>query len=329
MTGTPIPRAGRKDATTAETTIAVRNQSTLKCLPEAMDHTIRTIHVAWGLVHTIEITNPGDERLADYVHLRESSLRRRLEAGRGIFIAEGAKVIRRAVETGHVPKSLMLAERWLAGLSDLLIGMDAPVYLVSEELAEQVTGFHVHRGALGAMYRREAWTLEQILVMDRVVVLEDIVDHTNVGAIIRCAAALGWQGAILAPRCADPLYRRAIKTSMGAVFSLPWTRLASHDLSVLHRAGFETVAMALGDDAVDLGDYAAQVRSLDRRIALVLGTEGAGISREWLARADLAVRIPMAAGIDSLNVATAAAVACYELAPPASSSSGETTSISG
>ena len=277
-------------------------------------------------VHIIELTDPDDERLGDYVRLRESSLRRQLEAGRGIFIAEGSKVIRRAIETGHRPKSLMLASRWLEKLRPLLEDLDVPVYLVSEELAEQVTGFHVHRGALGAMYRHEMWTLEQILGFERVIVLEDIVDHTNVGAILRSAAALGWQGAVLAPRCADPLYRRAIKTSMGAVFSLPWARLVHHDLTVLRRAGFEIAAMALRADAVDLRDYAAEVRAAPRRLAVVMGTEGEGISRAWLDQADRVVRIPMAAGIDSLNVAAASAVACYELA---SSSSGEITSISG
>lgn len=277
-------------------------------------------------MHIIELTDPDDERLGDYVKLRESTLRRQLEAGRGIFIAEGSKVIRRAIETGHRPKSLLLAPRWLEELHPLVAELDVPVYLVSEELAEQLTGFHVHRGALGAMYRRQMWTLEQILDLDRIVVLEDIVDHTNVGAILRSAAALGWQAAVLAPRCADPLYRRAIKTSMGAVFSLPWARLVHHDLSVLRSAGFEIAALALRDDAVDLRDYAAQVRDRPRRLAVVMGTEGQGISRAWLDQADRVVRIPMAAGIDSLNVAAASAVACYELA---ASSSGEITSISG
>lgn len=262
----------------------------------------------------IELTDPGDERLGDYVKLRESTLRRQLEADRGIFIAEGAKVIRRAIETGHTPKSLLLAPRWLDELRPLLAESDVPVYLVSEALAEQVTGFHVHRGALAAMYRHEMWTLEQILGFERIVVLEDIVDHTNVGAILRSAAALGWQGAVLAPRCADPLYRRAIKTSMGAVFSLPWARLTHHDLGVLKTAGFEIVAMALREDSLELRDYAAEVRSLPRKLAVVMGTEGEGISNTWLHQADKVVRIPMAVGIDSLNVAAASAVACYELA---------------
>lgn len=275
------------------------------------------------MANLIEVADAADERLADYVRLRETTLRRQLENEGGLFIAEGAKIIRRAVEAGYQPRSFLLAERWLPGLADLLDATEAPVYVVSEEVAELVTGFHVHRGALASMHRHTRWSLEDLLDAQRLVVCEDIVDHTNVGAIVRSAAALGWDGVLLAPRAADPLYRRAIKTSMGAVLEMPWARFADwrHDLPRLQAAGFEVVAMALSPDAVSLPDYAADLRARPRPIALLLGTEGDGLSSRWLGQADIVVRIDMARGIDSLNVAAAAAVACYAL--------GATTSISG
>ncbi len=203
----------------------------------------------------IGVDDATDERLSDYVRLRESSLRRSLESARGMFIAEGEKVIRRAVAAGYRPRSFLLAERWLPGLDDLLTRWpDVPVYVVSEDLAEVVTGFHVHRGALASLHREERHTVQDLLGLRRLVVLEDVVDHTNVGAILRNAAGLGWDGALLSPRAADPLYRRSIKVSMGAVFSLPWARLTDwHGAPELLRgAGFSTVALSLGADSVDL-----------------------------------------------------------------------------
>ncbi len=267
------------------------------------------------MAQQVTITDPGDERLADYVRLRETTLRHRIEAEGALFIAEGATIIRRAIEAGHRPRSFLLAERWLAGLADLLADTDAPVYLVSEQLAEQVTGFHVHRGALASLHRRPELAVDDLLDANRLVVCEDIVDHTNVGAIIRSAAGLGWDGVLLAPRAADPLYRRAIKTSMGAVLTLPWARMTdwAHDLDRLRAAGFEIVAMALRPDAISLEDYAAQVRARPRRVALLLGTEGAGLSSHWLDQADVVVRIEMHHGVDSLNVGAAAAIACHAL----------------
>ena len=262
-----------------------------------------------------EITDPRDPRLHDYVALRDASLRRSLEAAEGLFIAEGAKVISRAAEAGYVARSFMLAPRWLAGLAPVLASTSAPVYVVSEALAESVSGFHVHRGALASFERRERWRPADLLTARRLVICEDIVDHTNVGAIIRCAAGLGWDGVLLAPRAADPLYRRAIKTSMGAVFSLPWARMTDWrgGLERLHAAGFLLVAMALDDRAIRLDDLVVRLRGTDARIGLLLGTEGSGLSSHWIEQADEIVRIPMARGIDSLNVAAAAAVACYAL----------------
>jgi len=263
------------------------------------------------------VQDPEDDRLADYVRLRETSLRRHLESEHGLFIAEGEKVIRRAVEAGYRPRSFLLAPRWLPGLADVLRHWpDVPVYVVSEDLAEQVTGFHVHRGALASLHREQRHDVDDLLTAERLVVCEDIVDHTNVGAILRCAAGLGFDGVLLSPRSADPLYRRSIKVSMGAVFSLPWARLAAwHDAPErLQAAGFTTVAMTLAEDAVDLAEVAAEQRRRPTRLAVLLGTEGAGLSERWSTGATVRARIPMTAGIDSLNVAAAAAVACYALA---------------
>lgn len=263
----------------------------------------------------IPIEEADDERLADYVGLRESSLRKRLETERGIFIAEGSKVIRRALAAGYPARSFLLAERWLAELADLLEPLDVPVYLVSEAMAEQVTGFHVHRGALASLHRTQRWSVADVLAGRRVMVLEDLVDHTNVGAIIRNAAGLGWDGVLISARCADPLYRRSIKVSMGTVFALPWARLPERaELTpILHDAGFEVAALALTPDAVSLTEYAARVQQTGR-LALLLGTEGHGLSERWLGAADTVVQIPMHAGVDSLNVAAASAIAGYALA---------------
>jgi tRNA G18 (ribose-2'-O)-methylase SpoU len=263
----------------------------------------------------LTITDPGDPRLADYVRLRDTSLRRHLESEQGLFIAEGEKVIRRAIEAGYRPRSFLLAERWLDGLRDVVQRWPAaPVFVVTEDLAEQVTGFHVHRGALASLHREQRHRLHELVAMQRVVVLEDIVDHTNVGAIIRNAAALGWDGALLSPRAADPLYRRSIKVSMGAVFSLPWARLEDWRATpeMLAAAGFLTVALTPAPDALTLSELAASI-SAESRVAVMLGTEGAGLSRRWSNEAEVRARIPMFAGIDSLNVAAAAAIACYAL----------------
>ena len=268
----------------------------------------------------VTITEADDDRLADYVRLRDVNLRRHLEAERGLFIAEGEKVIRRALDAGCRPRSFLLAERWLESLADRLDDHPTtPIYLVTEQLAEEITGFHVHRGALAAMHRQDPYTSAELLERDRLVILEDIVDHTNVGAILRNAAGLGWQGALLSPRSADPLYRRAIKVSMGAVFSLPWARLEDWGSAIplLNDHGFTTVALALTEDALDLDQVRDRLAAHGTgKIAIMLGTEGAGLSEQWIAQASLVARIPMQAGIDSLNVAAASAIACYVLNQP-------------
>jgi tRNA G18 (ribose-2'-O)-methylase SpoU len=264
----------------------------------------------------VDIAEPGDERLADYVRLRESSLRHSLEAEQGLFIAEGSKVIRRAIEAGYRPRSFLLAPRWLDELRDLLDGVpDVPVYLVSEEVAEQVTGFHVHRGALASLHREQRHTAAGLLAGSRrLVVAEEIADHANIGAIARNAAGLGWDGLLLGPRCADPLYRRAVKVSMGTVLGLPWARLDDWARAVptLQAAGFLVAALALSDDSISLAEFAARAGAAPR-LAVLLGSEGHGLSHHWISQADQVVRIPMQAGVDSLNVAAASAIACYEL----------------
>lgn len=258
----------------------------------------------------IEITDPADPRLADYRDLRDVELRKHLEAEHGLFLAEGEKVVRRAVEAGFAPRSLLMAPRWIDGLADVLATTDAPCFVMSEALAEQVTGFHVHRGALASLERRPLPAVADVLAgATSVLVLEDIVDHTNVGAILRSGAALGFDAVLLSPRCADPLYRRAIKVAMGAVFTMPWTRLPDwYDaLPDLSAAGFTTVALTLAPDSTPIEEAVSGVE----RLALVLGSEGHGLSPRWEQSADRRAIIPMAEGIDSLNVAAATAVACY------------------
>jgi tRNA G18 (ribose-2'-O)-methylase SpoU len=265
------------------------------------------------MARLIEVHDPGDPRLCDYVDLRDVSLRKSLESEHGLFIAEGEKVVRRAVEAGHPVRSLLMAPRWLDGLSDVLgAAADAPCYVVTDAVAEAVTGFHVHRGALASLHRRPPRTVEEVLARARtVVVLEDIVDHTNVGAVFRTAAALDIDAVLLSPRCADPLYRRSVKVAMGAVFSIPYARLDNWygGLETLREGGFSVVALTPSPDAKPL-EEAVQ----DGRIALVLGSEGHGLSHRWLTSADVPARIPMSPGVDSLNIAAAAAIACYVVA---------------
>lgn len=262
------------------------------------------------MARLVHITDPGDPRLADYRQLRDVKLRKSLEAEHGLFLAEGEKVVRRAGEAGFSARSFLMAPRWLRGLADVLDASDAPCYVVSEEVAERVTGFHVHRGALASMRRSPLPTPEQVLHGARtVVVLEDLVDHTNVGASFRSAAALGVDAVLLSPHCADPLYRRSVKVSMGAVFSVPYARTEDRRacLASLADHGFRAVALTPDPGAADL----EQVVTGAERVALLLGSEGAGLSDAWLGGAWCRARVPMGGGIDSLNVAATTAVACY------------------
>ncbi|HQX86619.1 MAG TPA: RNA methyltransferase, partial [Ornithinibacter sp.] len=256
----------------------------------------------------------------DYVGLTDVALRRRTEPERGLYVAESEKVIRRALAAGHHPRSFLMGERWLTDLGDVVTAAEAngiPVFVGDPDVIEALTGFHLHRGALAAMQRPELPTVAHVLDgARRVLVLEDIVDHTNVGAVFRSAAALGVDAVLVTPRCADPLYRRAIRVSMGTVFQVPWTRIDPWPgaVSLLRDLGFTSAALALRDDSVGLDELAADPPD---RLALILGTEGDGLSHRTLAEVDLTVRIPMLGGVDSLNVAAAGAVAAWALRVPA------------
>jgi len=257
-----------------------------------------------------------DPRLQDYVGLTDMALRTRYEPAGGLFIAESEKVIRRALAAGHRPRSYLMAERWLTDLGDLVAEAEAdgiPVFTGSAATIEALTGFHLHRGALASMHRLPLRSVDSVVAgARRIFVLEDIVDHTNVGAIFRSAAALGVDAVLVTPRCADPLYRRAIRVSMGTVFQVPWTRMDPWPagLETLRANGLSTAALALSPQAVTLDELSAAAPD---RLALVLGTEGDGLSRRTIAGVDTVVRIPMAGGVDSLNVAAAAALAAWEL----------------
>jgi tRNA G18 (ribose-2'-O)-methylase SpoU len=264
---------------------------------------------------TVLVTAPRDPRLGDYLRLTDVALRRVKEPAEGLFIAEGEKVIRRALAAGYPLRSLLLEEKWLEGLADVVAAAGVPVYVVARDVLDAATGYAVHRGALAAMSRTELPAPADLVEgASRLAVLEDVNDHTNVGAIFRAAAGLGVDGVLLSPRCADPLYRRAVKVSMGAVFALPYARLDSwrSGLDLLRDAGFTTVALTPGDGSLTLAELADQQRP---RLALLLGAEGTGLRPATIADADVSVRIPMARGVDSLNVAAAAAVAFYATAP--------------
>lgn len=265
-------------------------------------------------MRVLRVQDPADPRLDDYTGLTDVALRSRREPAEGLYMAESAEVIGRALDAGHRARSVLLEERWLEPLSDLLDRMgDIPVYAAAPEVVRQITGFRMHRGALAAMHRPALPAVDDLLSapgVRRVVVLEDIVDHTNVGAIIRSVAALAADAVLVTPRCADPLYRRSVRVSMGTVFQVPWTRIEPwpDGIAVLRERGFTVAALALTPDAVSLDDFDAP-----ERLVLVLGTEGEGIAPRTLAQVDVQVRIPMAGGVDSLNVAAAAAVAMWAL----------------
>jgi tRNA G18 (ribose-2'-O)-methylase SpoU len=261
----------------------------------------------------VPVDDPADPRLRDYRDLTDVELRRRSEPADGLFMAEGEKVIRRALSAGYRLRSLLLEDKWLASLRDVVEGFDGPVYAGARPVLAEVTGYDVHRGALAAMDRRPLPSVGEVLAgARRVVVLENLTDHTNVGAIFRSAAGLGMDAVLVTPRCADPLYRRSVKVSMGAVFSVPWTRLLSWpaDIALLRGAGLAVLGLTPEASAVPIDELTAEVRA---RAALVLGAEGPGLQPSTLAEVATRVRIPMSAGVDSLNVGAAAAVAFYAL----------------
>ena len=266
-----------------------------------------------GRVRVERIADLTAPELRDYQGLTDVALRRVSEPAGGLYIAESAKVIARALAAGHQPRSVLLLEQWLPEISALLDPYDVPVFVGSSELLESLTGFEMHRGALASMHRPVlADPAELLRDARRVVVIEDVVDHTNVGAIFRSVAGLGADAVLVTPRCADPLYRRSVRVSMGTVLQVPWTRLPDwpDGASVLKEAGFHLAALALADDAVTLEQFSVNP---PERVAIMLGAEGDGLSRQALEHADTVVTIPMLHGVDSLNVAAASAVALYAL----------------
>ncbi|WP_405630889.1 RNA methyltransferase [Streptomyces sp. NBC_00016] len=284
----------------------------------------------------ITVEDPDDPRLRDYTGLTDVELRRKREPAEGLFIAEGEKVIRRARDAGYEMRSMLLSAKWVDVMRDVIDELPAPVYAVSPELAERVTGYHVHRGALASMQRKPLPAAAELLQAarrtvdpgpagdhplepsddagQRVAVFEGFVDHANLGAAFRSAAALGIKAILLSPDCADPLYRRAIKVSMGAVFSVPYARFDAWPagLDVVRDAGYDILAMTPDEKATPLDELNP---ARFEKSAIMLGSEGHGLSTYALRAADEWVRIPMSAGIDSLNVAAASAVAFYATRP--------------
>ena len=272
------------------------------------------------MANIIAISDFSDPRLDLFARLTEGQLRRRQESEQGIFIAESPKVIERALNGGYTPVALLMEQKHIEGDGAPIIARcpEVPVYTASRQVLEALTGFALTRGVLCAMERRALPTVEELLQnARRVAVLEGIVDPTNVGAIFRSAAALNMDAVLVTPTCCDPLYRRAVRVSMGTVFQVPWTKIGDDHtqwphpgLERLQALGFKTAAMALRDDSVSIDD--AGLLSEDK-LAIVLGTEGDGLANDTIANCDYTVKIPMSHEVDSLNVAAASAVAFWQL----------------
>lgn len=283
----------------------------------------------------IEISTLDDSRLDAFARLTDVQLRSRLEPEKGLFIAESGNVIERALEAGREPLSLLMEAKWLDALQPVIARIEAeypdvPVFVAPRDELSKLTGFELTRGALGAFRRPAPASVENVVRDARLIaVLENITNHTNVGAIFRSAAALGVDAVLVTPECYDPLYRRAVRVSMGTVFQVPWTRIgeeadpragkgawAATGIPLLHDLGFATAALALSDNSVPLDD--ARLAG-EKKLALVFGTEGDGLAPTTIAACDYTVRIPMQHNVDSLNVAAASAVAFWELRSPRSS----------
>ena len=272
------------------------------------------------MANIVEITDWSAPALDAYARLTEHQLRSRLEPEKGLFIAESPKVIATALDAGYEPVSLLMERRKLDGAARAILARcgEVPVYTADRELLSRLTGYTLTRGVLCAMRRRTLPDLETVCRdARRVAVLEGVVDATNVGAIVRSAAALGMDAVLVTPTCCDVLNRRAVRVSMGTVFQVPWTQIGCTaadwplpGLERLESLGFATAAMALSDQAVPIDDPCL---AAEEKLAIVLGTEGDGLARETVARCGYTVTIPMARGVDSLNVAAAGAVAFWQL----------------
>lgn len=280
-----------------------------------------------NLIFPTDLTDP---ELDPYVRYNEVQLFHSMEPNPGLFIAESPKVIARALQAGYLPASILMEEKALdRDLADLdhemAIGPagglgQIPIYVVSSELLSQLSGYNLLRGALAAMYRIRRLDLSHFLTTmpkdhPRIAVLESVVNPTNVGAIFRSAAALGIDGVVITTDSADPFYRRASRVAMGTVFQVPWTYVdakvwQSEGISLLHQLGYQTAAMALRHNTVSIND--PQLEKVDK-LAIILGSEGPGLKEKTIAQSDFTIKIPMAAGVDSLNVAAASALAFWEL----------------
>ena len=268
----------------------------------------------------IEITDLDAPELAVFSKLTEAQLRNKLEPEKGIFIAESPKVIKVALNAGFQPLSLLMERRHIEGDAAEIIARcgDIPVYTADRDVLASLTGYELTRGVLCAMRRPKLATVEELCKdARRVAVLEGIVDSTNIGAIFRSAAALGMDAVLVTPTCGDPMYRRSVRVSMGTVFQIPWTRIGSTNadwpakgMEQLHGLGFKTAALALTQNSVSIEDPCLLQ---EEKLAVILGTEGDGLKAETIAASDYTVLIPMAHGVDSLNVGAAAAVAFWQL----------------
>ena len=262
------------------------------------------------------VTDSTNARLDDYLRLTDVALRTVKEPADGLYIAESLTILGRALDAGHTPRSVLTSSKWLPALDDLLDKKGASntdVLVADDTLIESITGFAVHRGTLASMHRPpSADPMAIVAGAKRLVILEDIVDHTNVGALFRSVAGVGADAVWVSERCADPYYRRSIRVSMGTVFQVPWARIGhvSDMAHTLRAAGWESAALALTDDAIDIDTFAVQA---PERLALIFGTEGEGLQASSISAADHVVRIPMKNGVDSLNVAAAGAVAMWAL----------------
>ena len=270
--------------------------------------------------NVIEITDFSAPELDVYARLTERDLYSQFHPKEGLFIAESPNVILRALDAGFQPLSLLMERKHVEGQAAEVIARcgDVPVYVSTLDVLTRLTGFQLTRGVLCAMYRRPLPDAGALLQnAHRVIVLENVMNPTNVGAIFRSAAALGMDAVLLTPACSDPLYRRAVRVSMGTVFQVPWTYLGDavadwpeKGMEILRGHGFKTAAMALCDDSVSIDDAALMAED---KLAVILGTEGDGLAQNTIAGCDYTVKIPMSHGVDSLNVAAASAVACWQL----------------
>ncbi|MBR3752414.1 MAG: RNA methyltransferase [Ruminiclostridium sp.] len=271
----------------------------------------------------IQITDFNDPALDVYARLTENQLLNREDPENALFIAESPKVVERALNAGYQPVSVLVEDKHIEGQAKEVIARcgEIPVYTAPFDVLTQLTGFKLTRGVLCAMRRPKLPSVEEVCKnARRIAILENVMNPTNVGAIFRSAAALGMDAVLLTPACSNPLYRRAIRVSMGTVFQVPWTFLGSETdhwpqpgLDRLKAMGFQTAAMALSDDSISIRDPRLQDCE---KLAIILGTEGDGLAEGTIADCDFTVRIPMTHGVDSLNVAAASAVAFWQLQVP-------------